>query len=320
MLYSGGGTGASTTSRTTFDDGTDGVYYDYDAREGVRPSRGPSSAPPYASAYPYAPAYRDAPAYPVTSDLDDENLAEALSLSLIEADAQKLARQKLARQKLEQENALLAQMSFDEANARAAEKKLEDTALANEINALRLRNQPNKENNFDRVVGRPLVHRASSSSSSSSSYIPASAIPYSSLRDSSKYEEDEEFQKNLAIAQVLSLQDSRPTTYGVAEPRYIAPGFRKKSSQRPGPSSLLPADVAPSEVPLTPDDIDHVIMSDPMLNFGPATDTSRRNKGKNPFFRRNAGIRRSRKMRKSKRRRRKMRKSKRRIRKTRRRH
>jgi hypothetical protein len=316
MLYSGGGTGASTTSRTTFDDGTDGVYYDYDAREGVRPSRGPSSAPPYASAYPYVPAYRHAPVSPypstqVTSDLDDENLAKALSISLIEADAQKLA-----RQKLEQENALLAQMSFDEANARAAEKKLEDTALANEINALRLRNQPNKVNNFDRVVGRPLVHRASSSSSSSSSYIPASAIPYSSLRDSSKYEEDEEFQKNLAIAQVASLQDSRPTTYAVAQPRYIAPGFRKKSSERPGPSSLLPYEAAPSEVPLTPDYIDHAIMSDPMLNFQLVTDTSRQNKGKKSLFRRTAGIRRSRKMRKSKRRRRKTRKT----RKTRRRH
>jgi hypothetical protein len=245
MLYSGGGTGASTTSRTTFDDGTDGVYYDYDAREGVRPSRGPSSAPPYALSYPYAPAYRDAPVSPdtrrqLTSELDDENLAKALSMSLIEADAQKLA-----RQKLEQENALVAQMSFDEANARA--------------------------------------------------------IPYSSLRDSSKYEEDEEDEKNLAIAQVASLQDSHLTTYGVAEPRYIAPGFRKKASQRPGPSSLLPADVAPSEVPLTLDDIDHTIMSDP------ATDRSRRNKGKNPLFRRTAGIRRSRKMRKSKRRRRKTR-------------
>lgn len=264
MLYSGGGTGASTTRRTTFDDGTDGVYYDYDAREGVRPSRGPSSAPPYALSYtsyplsyPYAPAYRDAPVSPdtrrqLTSELDDENLAKALSMSLIEADT------------------------------------------------LRLRNQPNKVSKFDSLVGRPPTNSASSSSS----YIPASAIPYSSLRDSSKYEEDEEFEKNLAIALVASLQDSRPTTYAVAQPQYIAPGFRNKSSQRPGPSSLLPADVAPSEVPLTPDDIDHTIMSDPMLNFEPYADRSRRNKGKNPLFRRTAGIRRSRKMRKSKRRKR----------------
>jgi len=183
MLYSGGGTGASTTRRTTFDHGTAGVYYDYDAREGVRPSRGPSSAPPYAPAYPpYAPAYRHAAVSPdtrrqVTSELDDENLAKALSMSLIEADAQNLARQKLA------------QISFVE---------------------------------------------------------------------------DEEYEKNLAIAQVLSLQDSRPTTDAVAYPRYIVPGFRKKSSERPGPSSLLPADVAPSEVPLTPDDIDDAIMSDPL--------------------------------------------------------
>jgi len=247
MLYSGGGTGAST-SRRPIDNGPSWGYDGHErAYSELSPNGGPSSAPPYAPAYPYTRTQD-------TSELDDKNLAEALSLSLIEADAQNLA-----RQMLEQENALLAQMSFD------------------------------------RLVGRPLVHRASSSSS----YIPASAIPYSSLRDSSKYEEDEEFQKNLAIAQVLSLQDSRPTTYGVAEPRYIAPGFRKNSSQRPGPSSLLPADVAPSEVPLTLDDIDHTIMSDP------ATDRSRRNKGKNPLFRRNAGIRRSRKMRKSKRRRRK---------------
>jgi len=249
MLYSGGGTGASTTNRTTFDDGTDGVYYDYDAREGVRPSRGPSSAPPYALSYPYAPAYRDAPVSPETrrqviSELDDENLAKALSMSLIEADA------------------------------------------------LRLRNQPNKVSKFDSLVGRPPTNSASSSSS----YIPASAIPYSSLQDSSKYEEDEEFQKNLAIAQVASLQDSRATTYAVAKPRYIAPGFRKKSSQCPGPSSLLPYEAAPSEVPLTPDDIDHAIMSDLV------TDTSRRNKGKKSLFRKNAGIRRSGKMRKSKRR------------------
>jgi len=275
MLYSGGGTGASTTSRTTFDDGTDGVYYEYDAREGVRPSRGPSSGPPYALSYtsyplsyPYAPAYRDAPVSPDTrrqvtsklydenlAELDNENLAKGLSMSLIEADAQNFV-----LPNLEQENALLAQMSFDEANARA--------------------------------------------------------IPYSSLRDS-KYEEDEEFQKNLAIAQVASLQDSRPTTYAVAQLRYIAPGFRKKSSERPGPSSLLPAETAPSEAALTPDDINHVIMSDPMLNFEPATDRSRRNKGKNPLFRKTAGIRRSRKMRKSKRRRKRITK---RRRKTRRRH
>jgi hypothetical protein len=167
-----------------------------------------------------------------------------------------------------------------------------------EADTLRLRNQPNKVSKFDSLVGRPPTNSASSSSS----YIPASAIPYSSLRDSSKYEEDEEFEKNLAIALVASLQDSRPTTYAVAQPRYIAPGFRKKSSERPGPSSLLPYEAAPSEVPLTPDDIDHAIMSDPMLNFQLVTDTSRRNKGKKSLVRKNAGIRRSRKMRKSKRR------------------
>jgi hypothetical protein len=193
MLYSGGGTGASTTRRTNFNNGNDGIYYNYDAREGARSTGGPSTPwVPYAPAYPVAPASssRSNARTPDTNELDDLSLEEVLFI--IEAEDEKLA----AEKRLEEDTALALAKSIRTIKAEAIQKQLaQDTALAlaNSLRELEAPSLRNKGNIFNRLVGTP---------------IPVDTV-ISNIQDQDKKSRGKEIQRDAGIRRSRKMRKSK---------------------------------------------------------------------------------------------------------------